>query len=361
MSGDGSALRGRAERVVVRAAGSLPPAVLRMLAGSPVVVDDQVMHPEVRLALRLLELGGEPSYENLPVAEARDELEREARVFAGRPVRVGEVRDVAVPGPGGVLRARLYRPVGSRGPDGPHDPVPLLVYFHGGGWVLGSIDSHDNTCRFLCRHAGVAVLSVDYRRAPEHPFPAAVDDALASFRWATAHAADLGIDPAAVAVGGDSAGGNLAAVVARLACRDGGSRPAFQLLFAPVTDLSAKSRSYRLFREGFYLSEATMDWYRDRYLPEPGAALDPRASPLLADDLEGLPPAYIATAGFDPLRDEGEAYADRLRAAGVPVALRRHRGLVHAFANATGVGRTGREAMLEASGALRVGLARPHR
>jgi len=357
VSPSGSALRDQVDRAVLRTAGSLPPAVLRVLSGSTVVVDGQELHPEVRLALRLLELGGEPAYEKLSVAEARNEVEREATLFGGPPVPVGEVRDIQVPGPGGDLRTRFYRPPAASGPAGA--PVALLVYFHGGGWVVGSVDSHDNTCRFLCRHAGVAVLSVDYRRAPDDKFPAAVDDALAAFRWAAGHAGELGVAPGAIAVGGDSAGGNLAAVVSQLACRDGGPRPAFQLLFVPVTDLSAKSRSYELFREGFYLTEATMDWYRDHYLPDAEAALDPRASPLLADDVGGLPPAYVATAGFDPLRDEGEAYAARLRDAGVPVALRRHSGLVHAFANAIGVGHTGRDAMLEAAGALSVGLALP--
>lgn len=362
MTPGAGALRDQLERVVARAAGSAPPALLRALGGTPVVVDGQDLHPEVRLGLRLLELGGEPSYEKLTVAEARAEVEREATLFGGPPVPVGEVSDIELPGPAGTLPARLYRPpgaapAGAAPATGGDTAPPLLVYYHGGGWVLGSIDSHDNTCRFLCRHSGVAVLSVDYRRAPEDKFPAAVDDALAAFRWAVANASDLGVTPEAVAVGGDSAGGNLAAVVSQLASHDGGARPAFQLLFVPVTDLSAKSRSYELFREGFYLSEATMDWYRDHYLPDAEAALDPRASPLLAGDLSGLPPAYVATAGFDPLRDEGEAYAGRLRAAGVPVALRRHRGLVHAFANATGVGRTGRDAMLEAAGALAVGLS----
>ncbi len=361
MSPEPSALRDGIDRAVLRTAGALPAGLVRVLAGSPVVVDGQELHPEVRLALRLLELGGEPAYEKLSVADARAEVEREATLFGGPPIPVGEVRDLVVPGPAGGIRARLYRPHPDSRPGS--GPVALLVYFHGGGWVVGSVDSHDNTCRFLCRHAGVAVLSIDYRRAPDDRFPAAVDDAFAAFRWAAGNAGELGVAPDSVAVGGDSAGGNLAAVVSQLASHDGGARPAFQLLFVPVTDLSAKSRSYTLFREGFYLTEATMDWYRDHYLPGPEAALDPRASPLLADPaaLEGLPPAYVATAGFDPLRDEGEAYAAKLRAAGVPVARRRHSGLVHAFANATGVGRTSRDAMLEAAGALAVGLARPRR
>jgi acetyl esterase len=211
----------------------------------------------------------------------------------------------------------------------------LLVYFHGGGFVVCDLETHDNMCRFLARQAGVRVLAVDYRLAPEHRFPAAIEDALAAFRFAAEHAAELGADPARLAVGGDSAGGNLATGVARLAAADAQPAPAFQLLFYPWLDLSAKRESYRLF----------------------GDAIDPRCSPLQAEQLEGLAPAYIATAGFDPLRDEAEEYASRLRAAGVPVALRRHRGLIHGFANAVGIGHVGREALVEAAGALRVGLA----
>jgi len=189
-------------------------------------------------------------------------------------------------------------------------------------------------------------------------FPAAVEDALAAFRFAAEQATTLGVDPGRIAVGGDSAGGNLAAVVSQLALAEGGERPAFQLLFYPVTDLSTKHASYRLFAEGFFLTEQQMDWYRGHYLPDEAAARDPRASPLLAKELAGLPPAYLATAGFDPLRDEGEAYAARLREAGVPTALRRHAGLVHGFCNALSLGRHPRQAMEEAARALREALAR---
>jgi acetyl esterase len=249
----------------------------------------------------------------------------------------------------GSLGARLYVPFAEEG------PLPLLVYLHGGGWVVCDLDTHDNACRFLAREAGVLVLSVDYRLAPEHPFPAAVDDALTAFRHAAGHASELGADPRAIA------GGNLAVVVSRLAVADGGPAPRFCLSFYPVTDLSRKHRSYQLFSDGFVLTEAQMDWYRQNYLADDAAALDPRASPLLAEDLDqlapGLPPTYVATAGFDPLRDEGEEYARRLREAGVPVALRRHPGIVHGFVNSVGSTSFGRAAMREAAGALRMGLS----
>jgi acetyl esterase len=221
------------------------------------------------------------------------------------------------------------------------------------------VDSCEGACRFLARHAGIAVLAVDYRHAPEHVFPAAVDDARAGFRWAIAEAASLGIDPARLAIGGDSAGGNLAAVVAQQT-RDDDIRPAFQLVIYPVTDMSRTRPSYSLFESGFQLTKAQMDWYREAYTGNDEAIRrDVRASPLLADDLSGLPPAFVMTAGFDPLRDEGEEYAQRLAEAGVPAVARRYEGLMHGFANMTGFGRASREAMLEAAGALRLGLATP--
>jgi acetyl esterase len=222
--------------------------------------------------------------------------------------------------------------------------------------VVGDLDTHDQTCRFIAREASVRVLALDYRRAPEHPFPAAVDDTVAAVRFAADQSELLGADPGRVAVGGDSAGANLAAAASRLLARGAGPVPVFQLLIYPVTDLSHKRRSYELFRDGFFLTESHMDWYRDHYLASPGAALDPRASPLLAEDLDGLPPAHVAVAGFDVLRDEGEEYASRLRAAGVPVTVGRHSGLIHGFANTVGVGRASRSAMAEAVAALRAGL-----
>ena len=239
---------------------------------------------------------------------------------------------------------------------GVRDPLPLLVYFHGGGWVLGSLDTHDSTCRHLCRSGGVRVLSVDYRLAPEHRFPTAVDDALAAFRLARAHAAELGVDPGRIAVGGDSAGGNLAAVVCQQTRDAGEPMPAFQLLVVPAVDMSARRRSFELFAEGYFLTAAQMDYYENTYLRSDADRTDVRASPLLAEDLSGLPPAHVAVAGFDPLRDEGEAYAHRLVEAGVPVTLRRHDSVVHPFVNAVGASPVARAAVDEAVRALRAGL-----
>jgi acetyl esterase len=334
---------------VVRAVDALPRSVIRALAGRPVEIDGQRLEPEVQLLMRLL--GRRSSAEYGEPSEARAERAREATVFRGKTFTVGRVEELSIPGPAGPIGARLYVPAGAP------VPAPLLVYLHGGGWVVCDLDTHDNGCRFLARETGVLVLSVDYRLAPEHPFPAAVDDALTAFRFVIDNARDLGAAEGAVAIGGDSAGANLAIVVSRLSGSDGGRAPAFTLGLYPVTDLSTKRHSYRLFGENFLLTEAQMDWYREHYLRDDSAALDPRASPILATDLTGLPPTYIATAGFDPLRDEGEEYALRLREAGVQVACRRHRGLIHGFLNAVGSTRFARIAMQEAAGALRLGLA----
>jgi acetyl esterase/lipase len=342
-------LRIRLEGTIAAALGRLPPPVIRLLAGRPVRVDGLELEPQVQLALRLLALSGHRDLSTMTPAEARAELSRSAAVFAGSAVPVARVDEVVIPGPNGNIPARLYVP-GNR-------ERGLLVYYHGGGWVAGDVDTHDPCCRFLADAASVSVLSVDYRRAPEHRFPAAVDDALAAFRWAVQEAGVLSVDLWRMAVGGDSAGGNLAAVVAQLATRDGGAKPAAQLLIYPVTDLSTKHRSYALFRDGFFLTEREMDWYRGHYLPSNAAALDPRASPLLAPDVSGLPPAMILTAGFDVLRDEGEAYARRLEEAGVPVRLRRQAGLIHGFCNATSISRPAAAAMREATVWLAAALA----
>ena len=345
----------RLARAVLRTVAALPRPVQRLLGGSPLRIDGTELDTEVQLGLRLMTLAAGTTFEKLPLPEGRAQIDREAWIV-GAASEVGEVRELTVAGADGPIPARLYRPH--------HDPSlrpPLLVYFHGGGFVLGGLGAADSVCRFLAAKAGVAVLSVDYRLAPEHPFPAGVNDAIAAFDHAIAHADDLGIDPAAVGVGGESAGGNLAAVVSLATTIEARTRPDrrtpdFQLLFMPVTDLSSKHRSYELFGDGLFLTEAQMDWYRDHYLTDPAQAVDPLVSPLLAEDLSGLPPAYVATAGFDVLRDEGEAYARRMREAGVPVGIRRHPGIVHGLVNATGVGQAATAALAEAAGALQIGL-----
>jgi acetyl esterase len=341
----------RVQAAVARGLLGLPHGVMRLLVGRPIEVDGEQLNVESQLGLKLIALAGEPDLALLTPGMARDRVARDAATFAGRPIELARVEELSLDGGAGKLRGRLYIPR-----DAP-DPGGMLVFFHGGGFVVGDLDTHDNSCRFLARQAGVRVLAVEYRLAPEHRFPAAIDDALAAFRSAAAQASKLGADPTRLAVGGDSAGGNLAAAVAQLAAHEGGPAPVFQLLFYPWLDLSSKRDSYRLFRDGFYLTEADLDWYRDHYLSSDDDARDPRCSPLLTDRLAGVAPAYIATAGFDPLRDDGEEYAARLREAGVSAALRRHRGMFHGFYNTVAVGTIGREAILEAAGALRLGLA----
>ena len=337
-------------QTVVRALAKLPaPLQLLLAGGRPVRVDGQLLEPEVQLMLRLFDLLPNTSLDEQSVEQARRTTRGEAALVAPRaPLAMARVEDLAVDD---ALKARHYVPRGAP------DPCPLLVYFHGGGFVCGDLDTHESTARFLAHHAGLRVLAVDYRLAPEHPFPEPIDDGVTALRFAFEEAGRLGADPRAIAVGGDSAGGNLAAAVAQLA-RDHGPAPAYQLLLYPVTDWSRKTASYRLFREGFFLTEADMDWYKVHFLAgDPAAARDPRASPLLAEDLSGVAPACVVVAGFDPLRDEGIAYARRLEAAGVPTTLRVFTGLVHGFVNATGVGRCSAPALEQAARDLRDGLA----
>jgi acetyl esterase len=275
-----------------------------------------------------------------------------AAALAGAPYLPNvTTREVAIPTGDHELAARLFTP---------HDlgtGSPLLVYQHGGGWVTGSLDSHEAVCRYLAVHAGVRVLSIGYRLAPEDPFPAAVEDSLTAFRFALRHAHELGADPAAVAMGGDSSGANLALVTSHCAVRSGERSPVFLLLFYPPTDAVHRTRSRELFGAGFLLTDADIDWFADHYMPAPIDRGDPRASILLADDLSGMPPTYLVTAGFDPLRDEGEAFAGRLADFGVPIVLRRQPDLVHGFVNLIGLLPRCREAVADAAGALRSGLA----
>jgi acetyl esterase len=341
----------RAQSGLVRGLAALPDRALRTIVGRPVVRDGQRLDVEAQLGLRLLALAGEKDLADSTVAEARSRVAHDAGTFEGPKVEVASAADTTVEGAAGPLGARLYVPLDAG------SPGPLLVYFHGGGFVVCDLDTHDNLCRFLARQSGMRVLSVDYRLAPEHPFPAAIDDAVAAFRFAVEHAGELGADPTRLAVGGDSAGGNLAAGVAVQGSADGGPAPAFQLLFYPWVDLTSERASYDLFGKGFYLARSDLQWYRSHYVGDESQASDPRCSPIAASELRGVAPAYIAAAGFDPLRDEGEEYARRLHEAGTRVALRRHPGLIHGFANTIAIGHSAREAVLQATGALRMALA----
>lgn len=338
----------RALAALVRGLFALPDFVLRALAGSP-PAQAAGLAPDAWLLARLSEATRLPAGE-LPVAQMRTRFELIAAPFSPRRELAVTTAEHVLAGPDGPLPARLYVPREAP-PRG-----PLLVYFHGGGWVQGSIASHDRACALLAHLSGVRLLSIEYRLAPEHPFPAATDDAFAAYAQAAERYAELGADPACLAVGGDSAGGNLAAVTAQALRADTGlPRPAFQLLIYPALDMSRKHESRRLFGERFLLTEPTMAWYEDQYVPDHAQRSDPRVSPLLTGELAGLAPAHIATSLADPLRDEGETYARRLREAGVPVALQRH-PLVHGFFNQT-VTRSAARALASIAGALRQGLA----
>lgn len=240
------------------------------------------------------------------------------------------VANIMIPAGETGLPVRLYRPVNAA------RPAPVLVFFHGGGWAAGDLDTHDHLCRYIAGHSAAAVMAVNYRLAPEHPFPAAFDDACKALRWAHANATSIGIDPARMAVGGDSAGGNLAAATALTIRDEGAIRLRLQVLIYPAVDFTADNASLRDNGEGFLLTARAMDQFADWYLTDRITRTDPRASPLLASDHSGLPPALIQTAEYDPLRDEARAYADTLSRAGVPTDYRQYEGMVHGFARMGG-------------------------
>jgi acetyl esterase len=303
------------------------------------------LDPQARAILdQMAEMGG-PPIDELSAAEARRASEALAAMQGvGEPVAI--VEDRTLPGPGGDIPIRIYTPAGK-------GPLPLLVYFHGGGWVIGKIETSDALCRALTNAAGCIVISVDYRLAPEHPFPAAVDDAYHATLWIAANAAGFGGDPSRIAVGGDSAGGNLAAVVAQIARERGKPAISFQLLIYPVTDAACDTPSYGENADGYFLTRSAMQWFWNHYTRSNDDRTHPHASPLRADNFAGLPAALVITAEFDPLRDEGELYAERMRAAGVPVQLTRYEGMIHGFFAMGAMIDQGKIAMQQSAAALR--------
>jgi len=272
-------------------------------------------------------------------------------VMSGRPAPVGEIIDRTIAGPAGRMRVRLYRPAGSVA-----RLLPAILYFHGGGWVIGSLEGYDLPCRFFCARTGCAVVAVDYRLAPEHKFPAAVDDAVASFHWLAEHAVELGIDPDRIVVAGDSACGTLATVVSQQVSGEPRT-PCLQWLIYPATDLAGEMPSHSTCANGFLLTQDDMRWFCAQYLNDSGEVADPRVSPLRAADLSGLPPALVFTAGFDPLRDEGRAYAERLAAAGVKTIHREFDSLIHGFVGMRGALQAAARAMDDMVAGLRHELA----
>jgi acetyl esterase len=338
----------RLELSMARGLMRLPPGWQVRLSGKPALeVEGERLAPDVQLLLSLLARRGITSFKQDGVEVLRRRLHDDAVASAGRHPAVGATRDLEIPGAAGPLRARLYTPAVQDGTG-----TPLLVYFHGGGMAAGDLETHDGLCRHLCAGAGLRVLSAEYRLAPEHRFPAASDDALAVMKWAHSQAQALGADPRRVGVGGDSAGGSLAAAVS-LVSRGESWAPAFQLLFYPATGRREAWRSLDLFADGLFLTRADIDWFGMQYARTLEDLADPRFSPLFARDLKGLPPALVVTAAFDPLRDEGEAYARAMSDAGNSVTLKRMPGVVHGFANMTDVSPTCRAAVREVVEELR--------
>jgi len=307
---------------------------------------------QAQSVLDLILAAGRPPIETLTPAAARDAARASALFFALPPEAVAATETRAIPGPAGPVPVRTYRPFGAHR----DATLPVLIYFHGGGFVICDLDTHDGVCRILANRSGCAVLAVDYRLAPEHPFPAAVEDAWAAVAWVRAEGRAAGLDPACIAVSGDSAGGNLAAVVALLA-RDAKLPLAFQCLIYPVTDFAGETQSARTFAEGHLLTRASMNWFRGLYLQRPGDSEDWRASPLRAASFAGVAPAMVLTAGCDPLRDEGKAYADRLREAGVAVRYRCYDGQIHAFVGMNKMIDEANRALAECGEAVKAALA----
>jgi acetyl esterase len=300
--------------------------------------------PAIQTILDQLAAAGGPTLREAGVQEGRQMLQMMA-MLDGDPVPVERVEDLDLGG----IPARLYAA-------GVGDDRPILIWYHGGGWVIGDLETADRTCRKLATGTGAVVVSVDYRLAPEHPYPAAPDDCAAALHWIVDHAGELGGDGSRVAVGGDSAGGNLAAVVA-LQARDEGLALRFQLLVYPGTDLTMSSRSVQENGEGYLLTADSMEWFIDHYLSGGSDAKDPRVSPLYADDVRGVAPALVITAEFDPLRDEGEAYAERLREADVEVEVRRYDGQIHGFFGLGSITPVTDEAVALAADKVRAALA----
>jgi acetyl esterase len=344
-------LRTRALGALLRAGLNLPASWQRRLA-RPLVIDGLQLSPELRLmflsqrALRI------PEIASIPLTAARAEMDRQTLMAGGRQ-HVGAIRDLEVDGGAGPIPARLYIPTERTS----GDPAPTLLFVHGGGWIYGGLPSHDAACRVLAERSGVQLLAIDYRLAPEHPFPAALEDCKAALRWLRDHAEDVGADPARIGVGGDSAGGNLSAVLAVYAAEQG-IPLGVQLLIYPGTDFAGETLSKELFSDkGLVLTQDFIDKAKAGYLPEGIDWADPEVSPLRRTELPAdLAPAHVVTAGFDPLRDEGEAYADHLAGAGVPVTRKRYASLTHGFMHVVGTGHECRAAVGEMADRLRAAL-----
>ncbi|MFT7577920.1 MAG: acetyl esterase [Alphaproteobacteria bacterium] len=311
------------------------------------------LHPGAQAVLDLIAEAGRPSFEEMTVPDCREAYVNSRKSLQPDPIEVAEVKNLSMPGPGGDIALRMYRAEPAKA----GELQPVIVYFHGGGWVIGDLESHDTVCRELAVRSGSTLISVDYRLAPEHVFPAAADDAIAATKWVADNAADLGVDENRMAVAGDSAGGNLAAVAA-IGVRDaGGPNIRFQALLYPVTDFDLTRPSYEENGTRPPVKTETMAWFRDLYLTKPEDQKDWRAAPIHAKDLSGLAPAFVMTAGYDPLRDEGKAYADALEAAGNACTYKCFTGQIHGFLNMARINPQTFDAFAEIGSEIKAGLA----
>ena len=308
------------------------------------------LDPQTKSLLDLMAALNAPPLSEQTPEQVRVGIKMQRELVPVESEPVAQVVNRTIPGPAGEIPVRIYAPAGS-------GPFPAMVFFHGGGWVICDLDTHDGLCRSLCHGAGCVVVSVDYRLAPEHKFPAAPQDCYAATQWVAGHAAEINAIPGKLAIGGDSAGGNLTAVVAQMARDQGGPRLAFQLLIYPATDFDFDGPSIHENAEGYFLTRDDMIWFTNHYLSSDEDKKNPLASPLLAADLRGLPPALVITGEYDPLRDEGEAYARRLQEAGVPVTLARYDGVIHGFLSLEPLTDKGKRAKEECSQALRAAFA----
>ncbi len=305
------------------------------------------LDPLVKAFLDQMQAVPGPKMSEAGPAAAREMFVGMMQLVGPKDVPVGRTENLTVDSPGAKVPVRVYTPVAAGG-----NPMPALVYFHGGGWVIGNVETHDGLCRMLANEGGFKVISVDYRLAPEHKYPAALDDCFAALSWVMSNAADIGVDANKIGVGGDSAGGALAAEVAQLARQRGGMPLDCQMLLFPVTQIGDQTSSLREFAVGYFLEKETLDWFYDCYLPAGADKNDPRVSPLRAKDLSGLPPAYVMLGGFDPLHDEGMQYVDKLRAAGVQVTVADYSDMVHCFVYLQAVLPQAHEALASAAKAV---------
>jgi acetyl esterase len=325
--------------------------------GAPVMIDGQTLDTRAQWLLKVFEQSGHPAFHEMPVDIGRalftdTMLSLSVPMTPFKTPEIGEVVDRAIDGPAGKLPLRIYRPFGLG-----TQRVPAILWLHGGGWSLGSLDAYDPPCRFLAARGGCVVISVDYRLAPENRFPAGLEDCLAAWRWLTQSTDVLGVDATRLIVAGDSTGGNLAAVLANEVRHDA-IKPALQVLIYPATDMRMDTNSYKLFGEGFFLTRKGVEWARSNYIGDDASLIeDPRVSPLLAEDLAGVAPALVYTAGFDPLRDEGIAYANKLRAAGVKAIHRNFDSLIHGFVGMSAVVQAAARAMDDIVAGMRHELA----